>query len=307
MLVDGLQRLEQITEKSDWMNLSLQERFRALGWGELKDSNSLKIYQKAHHLEPSGLVDGKVEELLNRSMATHIHLLLESMGRWHRSPLRGESSFIRVNIPAYRAEYWEKGVYQEHFRVVVGDLEGETPEFQREIKSIVLNPTWYVPGSVKERDLNQRLKKNPNFYKDNGFRLIGGGKRLVQKPGEGNWLGRVIFRWDRGGTKSVFIHDSPFQERFERSARAMSHGCVNLEGARDLARKLAILRGGISAAGFDRLLKTGKTRRIPLRRSLTTVLEYTTVVPGPEGQLVFLPDVYNRIPPESGDLALRQD
>ena len=102
----------------------------------------------------------------------------------------------------------------------------------------------------------------------------------------------------------MFVHDSPFQERFESAKRAMSHGCVNMENAIAFAEELAFRFSGLSKRRFERKLDSGKARKIKLRRPLAAFLDYVTVVPGPEkGQLVFLPDVYERLELDKGELA----
>ena len=115
---------------------------------------------------------------------------------------------------------------------------------------------------------------------------------MMQPPGDGNWLGRVIFRWNAHGSNGIYIHDTPFQERFNRVRRAMSHGCVNLEGAVALAREILSLDGALTEAEFDAVLETERTRRVSLKSPIPAFLEYVTVKSAGQGRLGFLPDVY---------------
>ena len=299
-LREGYLRLEALNQEGGWRGLSLAERFERLGWGNLSKTEDVAYFQAAHRLEKTGVIGESERKQLERTLSELVAQSRESLRRWHHSPIRGEKTYLRVNIPAFLAEY-TRGEATRFHRVVVGDSEGETIEFSRNLRSIDLNPRWYVPQAVRQRDLDKRERKDPGFLKRNGFRKTHGGKSLVQSPGEHNWLGRVIFRWNRGGTESIYIHDSPFQERFGLRNRALSHGCVNMEGARSFAREIARDFGGLHPDAFDRLFRTGKTRKIQLRRRLPVFIEYTTVVPAGEGRLAFLEDIYDRARPAHED------
>ena len=50
---------------------------------------------------------------------------------------------------------------------------------------------------------------------------------MVQEGGEGNSLGRIIFRFNNG--QSIFLHGTPNPRVFQRTVRDVSHGCVRLE------------------------------------------------------------------------------
>ena len=56
---------------------------------------------------------------------------------------------------------------------------------------------------------------------------------LRQEKGEGNSLGRMIFRFTNNF--SVFLHDTNNRSAFARSNRAISHGCIRLEKPLELA------------------------------------------------------------------------
>jgi murein L,D-transpeptidase YcbB/YkuD len=56
---------------------------------------------------------------------------------------------------------------------------------------------------------------------------------VIQEGGQGNSLGRIIFRFDNDF--SVFLHDTSSKEIFSRDTRGVSHGCVRVEKPFDLA------------------------------------------------------------------------
>ena len=131
--------------------------------------------------------------------------------------------------------------------------------------AIVFNPTWTVPTSIAVDEFLPKLRANPRFLADNDIAILDRREdpyglavdwaavptvrfpfRLQQRPGGGNPLGRMRFatpnRFD------VYLHDTPLPELFLRTDRALSHGCVRVEQARDLA---ALVLSGQSAGGTD--------------------------------------------------------
>jgi murein L,D-transpeptidase YcbB/YkuD len=109
-------------------------------------------------------------------------------------------------------------------------------------------------------------------------------------PGPDNWLGRVIFRWRGGG--NIYIHDTPFKERFEAARRQFSHGCVNLERAVELGRDLVVTDGVATAEEYDARLASLKTTFFDLKTPVPAFLEYVTAVADEEGRVGFKPDIY---------------
>ena len=61
--------------------------------------------------------------------------------------------------------------------------------------------------------------------------------RFVQRGGQGNSLGRIVFRF--ANSFSVYLHDTNSPGAFSRPRRAISHGCIRVERPFDLALFLA--------------------------------------------------------------------
>jgi murein L,D-transpeptidase YcbB/YkuD len=116
--------------------------------------------------------------------------------------------------------------------------------------------------------------------------------RLQQRPGGWNPLGRIRFaspnRFD------VFLHDTPLPELFQRTDRALSHGCVRVERARELAA--LVLSGQASGRrdAIERAMGTGVTSVVAVTRPLTVYLLYWTAFVDDEGQLQLREDTYDR-------------
>jgi len=153
------------------------------------------------------------------------------------------------------------------------------------IDNIVLNPPWNVPQGIAANEL---LPKGPEYLEAHGFvtNETGG---LVQSPGPESALGLVKF--DFPNPYSVYLHDTPSKAAFDRAGRAVSHGCVRLERAVDLANLLLRAEPGWSPQRVADVIASQQTTTVKLHNPVPVRLLYLTAVPS-EGGIAVLPDLY---------------
>jgi murein L,D-transpeptidase YcbB/YkuD len=160
----------------------------------------------------------------------------------------------------------------------------ETPVLVSQINAVVLNPTWNVPPEIAANELEPKGEAylaSHHFERD--------GDRLVQQPGPENSLGRVKFLFDN--RYSVYLHDTPAKAAFAQPQRQVSHGCVRLERALDLARFLLGRDAGWPPGKVDEVLAGDETRTVTLKQPVPVRLMYATAFV--EGdQVSFRDDVY---------------
>lgn len=157
--------------------------------------------------------------------------------------------YILVNIPSFRLLAIEKNDTLS-MRIGCGSFKTKTPLLHSNVKRMDLNPKWFVPRSIIDKDLPHHLSRaymeSRNFYvvdrksgrevdpsrvslsllKEPGF-------SLVQRGGKGNSLGRIIFRFDNNF--AVYMHDTSSRGVFSQEDRGVSHGCIRVEKPFDLA------------------------------------------------------------------------
>src|ERR1019366_3979295 len=92
----------------------------------------------------------------------------------------------------------------------------------------------------------------------------------------------------------VYLHDTPSKSLFAAVRRDFSHGCIRLEGARDLARW--VMRGSPvwTDDSLDAAMASTVTRRVSVPRAIPVHVGYSTVMATADGRVWFLPDVYGR-------------
>jgi murein L,D-transpeptidase YcbB/YkuD len=107
--------------------------------------------------------------------------------------------------------------------------------------------------------------------------------RVRRRPGEANILGQVkLMLPNRLG---IYLHDTPGKQLFERDQRTLSHGCIRLEDAQRLARRLIGPAADHPPAGDD--------ARLDLPRPVPVYVVYFTLAPE-AGGLERRRDIYGR-------------
>ncbi len=171
--------------------------------------------------------------------------------RWRsHKPIPTEGKRIIVNIPAYHLyAYTDEDMLD--MRVVCGARSTKTPQLTSEIEWMEINPQWIIPNSIVEKEVSRKAGDTAYFARNRYHiidkqtkqdmdvasvtrqMLLSGKYRVAQPGGEGNSLGRIIFRFKN--RYSVFLHDTSNRGAFNRDNRSLSHGCVRVARPFDLA------------------------------------------------------------------------
>jgi L,D-transpeptidase YcbB len=291
----------------------LAPRFADHSWvfdGALVEA--VKTFQRRHGLAADGVIGRETLAALNVPVEERIQQLRVNLerGRWMLHNL--ESTFIVVNVAGYHSYYVKDGQMVWQGRAQVGRPLRQTPSFKAEMTYLVFNPTWTVPPTILAQDYLPFLKQDPSYVRRKGLKVIDRSGRgvdpgqvdwsryspsyspylLRQDPGPRNALGRVKFIFPND--HAVFLHDTPNQKLFDRTDRAFSSGCIRVENALELARLLLNDEGQWSRKAIDRVIDSGKTRTIFLQNPVPVLLLYWTAWIGPDGQVNFGHDLYDR-------------
>lgn len=197
---------------------------------------------------------------------------------------------VDVNIASATLIYLEDGQPRLTMRTASGKPGDETPMLTSRIDSVVLNPPWNVPPEIASTELTP---KGEDYLAAHGFVAKDDGG-LVQQPGADSALGLVKF--DFPNRYAVYLHDTPSKGGFGRDQRAVSHGCVRLERALDLANLILGREAGWSAQRISDVIAGGQTTAVKLRTPVAVRLLYLTAVPQ-GGRIDTVPDIYGWDPP----------
>lgn len=164
-----------------------------------------------------------------------------------------EGKYVWVNLSSFMLA--AKDVKEDSvltMRVCTGSKDHHSPILTSDIGYVELNPYWNVPYSIIKNEIAPRHAGSNAYFDRNRIRVLdkntgeqvdpatlssaemaSGRYALRQDNGEGNSLGRMIFRFPN--TFSVYLHDTNNRGAFGQSNRALSHGCIRLEKPLELA------------------------------------------------------------------------
>lgn len=215
-----------------------------------------------------------------------------NLERWRWLPRNLGQRHIMVNIPEYRLRLIESGREVSSHRVIVGKKNTPTPQFQAEVKGVIFNPSWYVPQSIIAESVGSLVRNRPQVARSRGYvwSWDSGRLRVTQTPGPQNALGQM--KLDMPNPLSIFVHDTPSKDLFDREERTLSHGCIRTQDPFDLGA--ALLAGSEwDRARIDNAVGSRKTVRVPLDRPVPLYAVYITAVAQPDGTVRFLDDPYS--------------
>lgn len=209
-------------------------------------------------------------------------------------------------------------------KVCCGSVKHKSPLLISKIERMDLNPYWIVPYSIIKKEIAPLHAQSESYFSRNKIRifdkdtgeevdpttvtasmLTSGRYRLRQDNGEGNSLGRLIFRFPNNF--SVFLHDTDNKRAFGRENRAVSHGCIRVEKPLELAlflwentdrKAIDKLRTEIGLPPLDGPKEPEDKEDVPkvgTRRFDTPVpifIDYYTVYPNIRSGMDYYSDIY---------------
>jgi murein L,D-transpeptidase YcbB/YkuD len=252
---------------------------------------AVRGFQERHGLVPDGAVGPATLGELNQRPDDHVREIAINLERWRWMPRDLGKRYVLVNIAGFSLEAVDAGRRALDMRVIVGKPYTRTPMFGSTMKSVVLNPSWYVPASIANKELWPKARRDASYLRRNGYEVLPGG-RIRQRPGAGNALGRIKFLFpNRFG---VYLHDTPSHGLFGQTVRTFSHGCIRIEKPLDLAVWALRDDPQWTPQALETALATGRERSIPLSSRIAVHVAYWTAWVDDAGVLQVGRDVYGR-------------
>lgn len=214
---------------------------------------SVKRFQSRHGLKADAVIGPKTLFWLNQTPQQRASLLAKSFVEKTTYLSQLPQSYLLINIPAFQMVLVDQNEVVLTSKVIVGKPYRQTPVMTGQISNIVINPTWTVPRQLLRKDILPQVRLNGAYFTDRHFDVFdyeghrvdktpqqwqqaAKGKfpyRVVQRPGNGNALGRYKFHFNND--QSVYLHDTPTPEMFAHVERDVSSGCVRIEKVQQLA------------------------------------------------------------------------
>lgn len=319
-LRDILKKYRQIEENGDWNFIttdSLEREFRpndsskTIGQirhrlaitGDLKHDNKSDMYdeelmagvlnyKKRNGFKPDYIIAPKHIQNMNIPIEQYIKTIMVNMERcrWIDPELVKASEYIIINIPSYKLLFKRNGKTELESKLFVGKNMTETVVFSSNMTQIIFSPYWYVPKSIIDYELKYEMEREKNYLASHNMEWNNG--KVRQKPGINNTLGLVKFVFPN--SNDIYLHDTPSKSLFQYEYRAFSHGCINIDRAKELA--VAILKNDPDwpIEHINEAMKGKKETICILKKKIPIHIGYFTAWVNDAGEINFYTDIYSR-------------
>lgn len=133
----------------------------------------------------------------------------------------------------------------------------ETSILISSVRTVQVNPVWNIPTSIAKREIYNHVLRNRGYLRSHNIKVYKHGKLVnspdtihwgnysqdklpytfKQAPGDDNALGKFKFIFTNND--GLYLHDTNVKSAFNRSNRAVSHGCVRLQDPLKFAELLS--------------------------------------------------------------------
>ena len=248
---------------------------------------ALKNFQERHGLEPDGKLGNATMVELNVPADMRARQIAVNLERLRWLPRSLPPDRLWVNTASAQLQLFRGSVPVFTTRVVVGETDKQTPEFQSQVVSVLYNPPWYIPYGIAQKEIMPLIDADPDYLEKHHMAMRDNGS-ILQEAGPYSALGRLKF--EMPNRFDVYLHDTPLRNLFARENRRLSHGCVRVQNPRQLASLLL----GIPEDDITKGINLGTTNRHNLPQSIAVFIVYQTAFVDPEKGVEFRPDVYQR-------------
>lgn len=276
---------------------------------------AVERFQARHGLTVDGVVGASTIAALNVTATGRVGQILASLERLRWMPDDFGPRHVVVNVPDYTLKAVDHGAVVQEMRVIVGTKVRRTPVFSSVIGSIILNPTWTMPVKLAREDYLPKLLKDPGYLGSHGisvyaswspgaarldanqidWRQLGSNiakLRLRQDPGPLNALGQVKFNIPNDF--DVYLHDTPNREKFDKTVRSFSSGCVRVGKPLELADFVLAGNPEWPVERRQQQIATRETKTVVLKQPVAVHLLYQTAWVDAAGIVQFREDIYGR-------------
>lgn len=273
---------------------------------------AVKVFQQMHGLTPDGLIGKNTAIALSRSNLDRYQSVAVTLERWkwNEGPA-GDHLF--ANIPGFHVMAMENDRVALDLNIIVGTQWNQTPEMVEALEYMEVFPFWNVPYSIAVGEILPKVKNDPNYLTDRGFKVFDQSRNEVN-PANIDWenlsAGNFDYKFRKDGGSSndlglikfmfpnsdnIYMHDTPNRSLFANDIRSYSHGCVRVEDPFALAAYLlereehTYTRDSLETFVDDR-----QRTVVTLQENLPVYIGYYTCEGDKDMSIRFFQDIYGR-------------
>jgi murein L,D-transpeptidase YcbB/YkuD len=221
------------------------------------DTTSMKLvigkYQRQKGLTETGKLNSNTVSSLNNTSWEKFKRIAITLDRFKLLPDSMPTTYIWVNIPAYRMKVIDSGNVALESNVIVGQPKTRTPLLTSNLTNFITYPQWTVPYSIIFGEMLTKIKSNPDYLRKQNLMVVDKNDSVLnvdslnwkkfnknyfpyqikQRQGDDNSLG--VLKFNFANKYSVYLHDTNARWLFSKENRALSHGCVRVKEFMKLA------------------------------------------------------------------------
>ena len=272
---------------------------------------AVQRFQLRHGLEPDGRIDKMTITQLNTPLEFRVHQLELALERWRRRPYDPSRAAIVLNVPEFRLRAYRANHKDLEMKIIVGQApDRKTPLISSELETVIFRPHWDVPLAIQRDELLPEIAKDASFLSANHLEMVSpqgellqkeasddmlaqlrfGRVRLRQTPGPKNVLGLAKFVFPNA--YGIYMHDTSAPWLFGRARRDLSHGCIRVEKAADLAEWVLRDEAGWTRARIAKAMQGSDSIAVRISQPIQVVTMYATAVVLEHGDVHFFNDIY---------------
>ena len=280
-----------------------QVRTRLFLLGDLKNDSKSNIYDRElmdavmkykvrNGFKPNYILSEDHIKEMNVPISDKIETLKLNMERCRAisAQIAGSDEYVLVNIPSFELVYVKNGKVELISNVFVGAPLTKTTIFNSEIDRIVFSPYWTVPQSIVNNELKSKIAADKNYLAEKNMEIVNG--QVRQKPGPENSLGLVKFMFPN--PDDIYLHDTPSKTLFDFEKRTFSHGCINVQKAKELAVAMLKDYPEWTPEKIDKAMAGQKENSFKLAKKVPIYISYFTSLVNENGEVGFFQDVYEK-------------
>ncbi|KIC91402.1 hypothetical protein HY58_03885 [Flavihumibacter sp. ZG627] len=233
-----------------------EEGILSTGWNEtdsLSYIEAVRKYQKQNGIRNTGVAAALTIANMNNTDWFRFQQLALNLDRYRQLPAKMPSTYIWVNLPAYKLTVVDMDTIALESKVIVGAAKTRTPVLNSQITNIITYPQWTVPYSIIFKEMLPKIRKDISYLQQQNLMVVDRYDSVInpaaidwsklnekyfpylirQREGDDNSLGLMKFNFRN--KYSVYLHDTNARGLFEKSNRALSHGCVRVKEWEKLA------------------------------------------------------------------------
>jgi L,D-transpeptidase YcbB len=253
------------------------------------------------------LVDGGASDTVTTKRKNQLAVNME---RWRWQTLLPQR-YIAVNAPSFFLKVVDNDSVVLQSKVIVGKEETQTPEMESVVRSFIIYPYWHVPKSIV-KELLPHIQEDSLYLRKHNYQVLNGKGEVLdakkidwmkytgenfpfvlrQREGSENTMGviKFVFKNNYG----VYLHDTNARGLFSKKERALSHGCIRVQKAKELALYLA--KDDDTYVGPEDLsvyFLLQHRMEIQVVKPIPVLLQYFTCA-GKDDEVVFYDDIYKK-------------